>query len=179
MSTDQTSPQNIDLACARTGRELAHIKGKPKEIENILTKALGVLEEQGVYAMFLYLFARENRTGVDHLAQLLRDVSGANVPAEIAATLAKLDEQLEQARREQRQKKKERNRTTKRQSPAASPNPDSLKEKLTQTENDFFERLAGLANELDGLLFTRELLHKALVYGRYHAKARQCGGGDG
>jgi len=33
---------------------------KPKELENVITNTLGVLQENGVYACFLYLLAREN-----------------------------------------------------------------------------------------------------------------------
>ncbi len=53
---------NLDAACAALGHELGTIvaQGKTsKDTENSITKALGVLEEQGVYALFLYLHARE------------------------------------------------------------------------------------------------------------------------
>jgi hypothetical protein len=38
---------------------------KPKEVENSVTKALGVLQENGVYACFLYLLAKEKPTDED------------------------------------------------------------------------------------------------------------------
>lgn len=45
--------ENLDLACAKAGKTIAP---KPsKEVANIATNALAVLEEQGVYALFLYL----------------------------------------------------------------------------------------------------------------------------
>ncbi len=45
--------ENLDLACAKAGKAIAE---KPsKELENLITSALAVLEEQGVYALFLYL----------------------------------------------------------------------------------------------------------------------------
>lgn len=45
--------ENLDLACAKCGQELAE---KPsKELERFITDALAVLEEQGLYALFLYL----------------------------------------------------------------------------------------------------------------------------
>ena len=48
--------ENLDLACARTGQAIAE---KPsKELENLVTTALAVLEEQGVYALFLFLKTR-------------------------------------------------------------------------------------------------------------------------
>lgn len=49
--------ENLDLACARAGKQIA---GKPtKERENLITDALAVLEEQGIYALFLFLKSRK------------------------------------------------------------------------------------------------------------------------
>ena len=47
---------------------------KASDIENTITKALGVLQEDGVYACFLYLLAREKENGavvVDEMLNLL------------------------------------------------------------------------------------------------------------
>ena len=45
--------ENLDLACARVGKTIA--EEPSKELENLITSALAVVEEQGVYALFLYL----------------------------------------------------------------------------------------------------------------------------
>jgi len=47
--------QNLDILCAEKGRKLAEID---KMEERLLNAALSVLEEQGPYAMLLYLKAR-------------------------------------------------------------------------------------------------------------------------
>lgn len=53
---DAPAFKNLDLACARTGQAIAE---KPsKELEKLVTSALAVLEEQGVYALFLFLKTR-------------------------------------------------------------------------------------------------------------------------
>lgn len=114
--------QNLDAACAKLGATLG-----TRDAENRITKALGVLEEQGVYAMFLYLHARENNWGSDALATFLRQ------------------------------------------------NP-SQQNALLDTNNDLFAALQTLAGDLDKLLVARDLLHRALVYARYHAKAAQADG---
>jgi len=57
---------NLDAACAELGHELGTTVAEDKtskDTENSLTKALGVLEEQGLYALFLYLHAREKDLG--------------------------------------------------------------------------------------------------------------------
>jgi hypothetical protein len=50
---DAPSFENLDLACARMGKTIA--ERPSKELENLITNALAVLEEQGLYALFLYL----------------------------------------------------------------------------------------------------------------------------
>lgn len=46
---------NLDIQCAELGRELSKIE---KMSEKILNEAMAVLEEQGPYAMFLYVNAK-------------------------------------------------------------------------------------------------------------------------
>lgn len=123
--------QNLDAACAKLGAKLA--ASGNKDSENSITKALGVLEEHGVYALFLYLHAREKQWGQttsNALATFLRQH-----PSQQNALLG--------------------------------PNPNN---------GDVFAALQTLAGDLDKLLFARDLLHRALVYARYHAKAAQAGG---
>ena len=48
--------ENLDLACAIAGKKIA---AKPsKELENLVTNAIAVLEEQGIHALFLFLKTR-------------------------------------------------------------------------------------------------------------------------
>lgn len=58
-----SSAKNLNVKCAELGRQLASLRdqeGKPIE-EKVLNAALAVLEEQGPYAMFLYLKARHDK----------------------------------------------------------------------------------------------------------------------
>ncbi|WP_347242906.1 hypothetical protein [Thermogutta sp.] len=54
--------QNLDIQCAELGRDLAEIRGIDEKVFNA---ALAVLEEQGPYAMFLYLNARHSGVAGD------------------------------------------------------------------------------------------------------------------
>lgn len=114
--------QNLDVECAKLGRALAQLD---KVNEKTLTSALGVLEEQGLYACFLFLHAQEKD-------------AGRKVSAELADFLRKV--------------------------PPESP---------LLGNGDLFTALQALAGDLNKLLFARDLLRQALVYGRYHAKARE------
>ena len=59
---DAPAFENLDLACARTGQAIAE---KPsKELEKLVTSALAVLEEQGVYALFLFLKTRGGKAAL-------------------------------------------------------------------------------------------------------------------
>jgi hypothetical protein len=53
---DAPTFENLDLACAKVGKTIA--ERPSKELENLVTSALAVLEEQGVYALFLFLKTR-------------------------------------------------------------------------------------------------------------------------
>lgn len=118
MSNPQTT--NLDIRCAELGRMLAGINGME---EKILNAALTVLEEQGPYAMFLYLKARHDK---------------------IADSIGK--ESL-----------------------------SFLKRVLTNRlngSNDILDAVKKLTEDLDDLLFARDLLRTALAYARYHLKAK-------
>ncbi|HWQ37100.1 MAG TPA: hypothetical protein VNM24_00615 [Burkholderiales bacterium] len=52
--------ENLDVKCAGAGREIA---SKSAADERLLGRALGVLEEQGVYALFLFLEAQGKDPG--------------------------------------------------------------------------------------------------------------------
>ncbi|RME42019.1 MAG: hypothetical protein D6791_18810 [Chloroflexi bacterium] len=70
---------NLDIRCAELGRMLAQIqddKNKPIE-EKAINESLAVLEEQGPYAMFLYLRARHNNIAGkagQHVYEFLKSV---------------------------------------------------------------------------------------------------------
>lgn len=54
---------NLDVYAARSAQEIiAKTNEKtPKEVENLITKTLGVLQENGVYACLLYLYSCSDR----------------------------------------------------------------------------------------------------------------------
>lgn len=114
--------ENLDLKCAELGQRLA---ARSDVSETLLTDALGVLDEQGLYAAFLYLKARGGDGGqaVNEAANgFLKSLKWSNQPAE--------------------------------------------------QERDVMATTKGLSKDLDDLLLARDLVRQALVYGRYHIKAR-------
>lgn len=73
-----TNLQNLDQLCARYGWEIAEkVHGKiGKNAENHITKSLGVLQENGVYAFFLYQASRgsRERPGADQLRDRAKEL---------------------------------------------------------------------------------------------------------
>lgn len=60
--------ENLDIRCAELGRQIAD-----KAEEKLLTDALSVLEEQGIYAFFLFLNARKKKEGGGSVSDACRD----------------------------------------------------------------------------------------------------------
>ncbi len=66
---------NLDSRCAKFGYDLVKAvapkgslpKGDKAKLENTITKSLGVLQENGVYAFFLYLEYRLKELGAEQM----------------------------------------------------------------------------------------------------------------
>lgn len=74
---------NLDYLSAKYAQKMVNgVKGKAaKDLENSLTKTLGVLQENGVYACFLYLLAREKNACnaiIPQMRALLQDLGIEN-----------------------------------------------------------------------------------------------------
>ena len=117
--------ENLDLACAKAGKTIA--RSPSKELENLITSALAVLEEQGVYALFLFLKTQGKNVG-------------NNVSNELHKFLRK----------------------TPKQAPL-----------LLEDNRDIFTALQKMAENIDSLLLSRDLLRQTLVYARYHARLQE------
>ncbi len=75
-----TTQPNLDRLAAQRAQAIisSTTDKKASEVENTVTKALGVLQENGVYACFLYLLAKEGENGkvvVDEMLELLKDMN--------------------------------------------------------------------------------------------------------
>ena len=116
---------NLDLLCAETGSNLIKSLEKDnvekKKIENLVNRSLGVLQENGVYAFFLFVNASKERKEIGVQCNNL-------LKREEEISLIHSDDVLAAVRDE-------------------------------------------LAEDIDNLFLAKQLLEKALIYARYHAKA--------
>ncbi len=55
--------KNLDLLAAEAAQAIINQTGDSEaaDVENLVTKALGVLQENGVYAALLYLYSRSSK----------------------------------------------------------------------------------------------------------------------
>lgn len=77
-------PINLDAIAAGAGFEMAQKvsrKSSKKDAENWITKSLGVLQEQGIYAFFLYLRAqnKEATKAISAVTESLLRQEGINI----------------------------------------------------------------------------------------------------
>lgn len=66
---------NLDFACMETAQAMAAIQGLKSDKENLATKALGVLLENGPYGMLLYLAAQKGSVAAGYQRELLNVLS--------------------------------------------------------------------------------------------------------
>ena len=69
---DRLAAQHAQAIISRTTDK----KAKASEVDNTVTKALGVLQENGVYACFLYLLAKEGENGAVVVEEMLDLLDG-------------------------------------------------------------------------------------------------------
>nr|WP_290665323.1 hypothetical protein [Ardenticatena sp.] len=160
MSTMKT----LDYLAMATSHKIAEVIGKrvknttvqARDLETLATKALGVLQSQGIYAMALFLFSRsgketkeetkeekmsaEERVATQILSWLwpLRDPHGA------LGNLQKNENQ---------------------------PQTDKGFDEINQNKCYMLQEWADLSSDLPTLLLVRDLYEQTLIYTRYHAKA--------
>lgn len=76
---------NLDRLAAQHAQDvikkiLENVKDKKaSDVENTVTKALGVLQENGIYACFLYLLAKEKEPGKIVVQEMLNLLDNLNV----------------------------------------------------------------------------------------------------
>ncbi|MEW5705811.1 MAG: hypothetical protein AB1743_03295 [Actinomycetota bacterium] len=151
---------NLDRYAAETSQAILDFINEPvkegstlqaKDLEKLATNALGVLQEQGVYAFSLYLLSK---SGKDNQQEKLS-------PEEFGSCviMAKLLNLLNK-------------RELKSLDSAFANGWDKSPPKLNSCKKDILEHISGyIAADLKRLLLVKSLFEQALTYTRYGAKA--------
>jgi len=136
MNLDREAAKAAQEIIAETNREIVPTKeGRRRttksEVENLVTKALGVLQENGVYACMLFLYSRTSAS----------DKAVCEVTRKELIKMTKLL--------------------------GKEVTNDDNAEKVLKYFTD------NICNDLDDLLFMKQLWEQTLTYARYSAKARE------
>lgn len=87
-----TAQPNLDRLAAEHAQQIIRrtVSKKASDVDNTITKSLGVLQENGVYACFLYLLAKEEKEKRDVVVEMMLSLLdglgfGWGRPADIGA----------------------------------------------------------------------------------------------
>jgi hypothetical protein len=148
--TPSEKPRNLDYLAAKYAQKVISTTGsvkKASDVENAVTKVLGVLQENGVYACFVFAFSRAKEKSSDGKKEQKDEVKV--MQAIIKQMLALLNEVHYNV-------------------------PDGTAQLNSQNVlNDISENVT---KELERLLLAKDVLEQMLIYARYGAKAREDNG---
>ena len=162
---------NLDAILSEMGFELAqHID------KNLIEKLLGVLVNDGVYAMWVVALNKldwqfeENKENLENyqlfrflniLSKLNKYLSDSTLiwTEEKASRICSLTSEINDLKKHIKNDKNNQNKQL-------------LKQKVEERDKELSSFFQSLSNDLHQLLFFRQLLEKALIYARYHAKAK-------
>jgi hypothetical protein len=158
---------NLDKLAAEHARNMVKVveetygrdgkKVKASEADTLFTKALGVLQENGIYAAFLLLLSRSGDADkpADPMKMKAEQLSACFAAAELLGLLDEPDLKYLHL---------------------AMPNTPDWRAVNAQKKK-ILDHLAGevCTADLDKLLFVKALFEQTLIYARYGAKARDTG----
>lgn len=140
------SINNLDLLAARTAQAIVTARQQePGKLDGVATKALGVLQHDGLYAGMLFLYARPQAEHSEALAIRTRLLKMLDEPE-----LTMLQQPLREADG---------------QTPVAVADWAKVSAFLTREQ--------GVLASLDKLLLLKDLFEQTLIYVRYSAKAQE------
>lgn len=143
--------KNLESAINKVGYEIAEIID-----ENNINKFLGVLANDGVYAMWVFSNDKLKLNSVSFWQKIL---CNEQINLIFSNEKIKLDKLVQFTKDEIKEMNTKKNNKEK---------GSVFKNWQERISNDLFHKLS---EDLSSLLFFRELLEKALIYARYHAKA--------
>lgn len=152
--------------------------------ENEINKLLGILSSDGVYAMWVYAMDKldwkfsENIEEmknmdlfrlIDMISEIDKYVSRGMNYEDLLSEIANLTNDIKCLKKEIENLKKE-NRG--KNSEVLNENNNNLMEKEIERNKTLNKYFHELAQDLNKLLFMKELLEKVFIYARYHARAK-------
>ncbi len=144
--------------------------------ENEINKLLGVLANDGVYAMWVYaldklgLSFKENEEEqrkekifalLGKIAELDKYVTNSLNYEDLVKKISKLTKEIKDLKQELKRKQGEEKNNLEKE----------IKEKEQERNTKINEYFINVSKDIQKLLFLKQLLEKTLIYARYHARA--------
>ncbi len=144
--------------------------------KNEINKLLGVLANDGVYAMWVYALDKLDWEFKDdaqkmkeqelfkflgEISKLTEYLGNDNLKLDLELLLNELAEYTENIENIKNEIKKSKNKEKE----------NRLKEKIKERNEKLNKFFIDLSNDIDNLLFFKEILERVLILARYHAKA--------
>ncbi|WP_162523634.1 hypothetical protein [Calorimonas adulescens] len=142
---------NVDCYVAKAAFNIVSndkIADNLKNAENIVTKSLGTLQSQGIYACFLYLCSRKKNE--KEYAEI--------VATELVKLMCELDKYLQSD-------------LSPLQTLISTNGEESKSDKVMKCISIAFSNEKNILNNLDEMQFVKDIMEKALIYTRYSIKA--------
>jgi len=162
MDNEKKHP-TLDYVAAKTAQQIItrtvgqevknHKKVEARDVDTLITKTLGVLQSQGVYAMALFLFSR---SGKETEASKMK--AEERIATEVLSWLWPLREPFKVLQNVQNGQKLITDRPF---------------NQINQEKEEMLKTFADLTANLDTLLLVRDLYEQTLIYARYGAKAAE------
>ena len=171
--------KNLDALINETSFEI--VKNKIVD-ENEINKMLGVLSNDGVYAFWVYIKSKLNWKFASnkeefqnmqlvsfllHISELNELFSSPIITEEKIEKICSLQKEIDD-KKEKIKKIKKSNRNKHEEIKNIE---KDIRDKQKEQQEIFNEFFVKLSQNLNQLLFFREILEKILIYARYHAKA--------
>lgn len=169
---------NLDRLCFACGTEIP--LSDSKKNATVIQKAMGVLQEDGVFAFYIYLMSLEGKSDEsrvslsiqlktegllrDDMVNLLKKLNSQEKAKELEDEGCKFvsGESLAECKREIAEQLKETNiQNTRAQ----------LNERKNKINSFLVKEILALAEDINALLFARKLIEKTLVYAMYQARS--------
>ncbi|MGC1119525.1 MAG: hypothetical protein WBA22_00405 [Candidatus Methanofastidiosia archaeon] len=170
---------NLDRLCFVRGTEIPLSDSKKNKI--VIQKAMGVLQEDGIFAFYIYLMSLESKSDESRVSLAIQSKIEELLRDEMVNLLRKLNSQekikelenegcrficgesLVESKREIIEQLKEKNiqKNTKTQ----------LNGKKNKINSFMVKEILTLAGDINALLLARMLIEKTLIYAMYQAKS--------
>jgi hypothetical protein len=174
---------NLDYICFGHGTEISQhiVPIEPKKCENLIQKTLGILEEDGIFAFYIYLISVEGNSNEGRISLAIQREIEQLFRDKRLKLLEEIDSQEKAGKLKDGglnelqckylvEEKQELYRRLDDKNMGGNEK-NHLKEKKNKINSFVIREILFLTKDINTLLFAKSLIEKTLIYARYQAKS--------